>query len=70
VEEIEEEGEGEVDESPAESIEEVVEGLDEGELLVIRRALSGLISQDGLEQREVVFHTRCTVGGGSMFPYY
>ena len=49
--------------SPAEPPEKVTEGPDEGELLVIRRALSGLISQEGLEQREVMFHTRCTVGG-------
>jgi len=44
-------------------IEEVEEGPDEGELLVIRRALSGLASQDGLDQRETIFHTRCTVEG-------
>ena len=36
-------------------IEEVKEGPDEGELLVIRRALSGLASQDGLDQRETIF---------------
>jgi len=46
-----------------EFIEEVEEGLDEGDLLVIPRALSGLASQDELEQRETMFHTRCTVGG-------
>ena len=63
MEEKEEEGEGEGDESPTESLEEVVEGPDEGELLVIRRALSGLVSQEGFEQREAIFHTRCTVGG-------
>jgi len=44
-------------------VEEVEEGPDEGELLVIRRALSGLASQDGLDQRETIFHTRCTVKG-------
>ena len=44
-------------------VEEVEEGPDEGELLVIRRALSGLASQDGLDQRETIFHTRCTVEG-------
>ena len=63
VEETAEEEEGEVDENPTESLEEVVEGPDEGELFVIRRALTGLISQRGLEQREAIFHTRCTVGG-------
>ena len=31
--------------------------------MVIERALSGLASQDEFEQRESVFHTRCTVGG-------
>ena len=59
----EEEREEETELSLSESIEEVVEGPDEGELLVIRRALSGLSSQEGLEQREAIFHTRCTVGG-------
>jgi len=44
-------------------VEEVEDGLDDGELLVIQRALSGLASQDGLEQRETIFHTRCTLGG-------
>ena len=43
--------------------EEVEEGPDDGELLVIRRALSGLASHDELEQRESIFHTRCTTGG-------
>jgi len=46
-----------------EFIEEVEEGLDEGELLVIQRGLSGLVSQDEFEQRETIFHTRCTVEG-------
>lgn len=44
-----------------ENVEEVEEGPDEGELLVIRRALSGFATQDNLEQREAIFHTRCTV---------
>jgi len=34
-----------------EPIEEVEEGPDEGELLVIRKVLSGLASQHELEQR-------------------
>jgi len=38
-----------------EFVEEVEEGLDDGELLVIRRASSGLTSQDGLEQRDTIF---------------
>jgi len=41
----------------------VEEGLDEEELLVIRRALSGLVSQDEFEQRETIFHTRCIIVG-------
>ena len=46
-----------------ETLEEVMEGPDEGELLVIRRALSGLATQEDNEQRESIFHTRCTIGG-------
>ena len=38
-----------------ETIEEVQEGPDEGELLVIRRALRGIASQEDLEQREKHF---------------
>ena len=41
--------------------EEVVEEADEGEL-VFRRTLSGLKS-DKEEQRENIFHSRCTVKG-------
>ena len=55
--------EGEYEQEPNEPLEEVEEGPDDGELLVIRRALSGLASQDNLEQREAIFHTRCTIGG-------
>jgi len=44
-----------------EIIEEVEEGTDEGHLLVIRRALSGIASQEDMEQRENIFHTRCIV---------
>ena len=43
--------------------EEVEVSPDEGELLMIRRALSGYASQDHLEQREGIFHTRWTIGG-------
>jgi len=46
-----------------EALEEVEEGADEGEMLVIRRALSGITSQQDIEQRENIFHTRCTVKG-------
>jgi len=61
--EFEEEEEGEKEVCLNEFIEEVEEGLDEGELLVIQRGLSGLVSQDEFEQRETIFHTRCTVEG-------
>jgi len=44
-------------------LEEVEDGPNEGELLVIRSALSGLASQDDFKQRESIFHTRCIVGG-------
>ena len=59
--EVEEEGEKEVCLNKFGKVME--EGLDDGELLAIRRALSGLTSQDGLEPRETIFYTRCTVGG-------
>jgi len=42
--------------------EEEVEEADEGELLVLRRTLGGLKS-DKEEQRENIFHSRCTVHG-------
>ena len=44
-----EEEEGEKEVCLNDFVEEVEEGPDDGELLVIRRALSGLASQDGLE---------------------
>jgi len=47
----------------SEALEAVVEGPDEGKLLVVRRALSGLATQEENEQREAIFHTRCTIGG-------
>ena len=48
-------------------LKEVEGGLDEGKLLVIRRALSGLATQDDFEQREAIFHPWCTVGGKVCF---
>jgi len=42
--------------------EEVVEEADEGELLVLRRAMSALKSEKE-EQRENIFHPRCIVQG-------
>ena len=62
-EELEEEEEEEKEVYLGENMEEVDEGPDEGETLVIRRALSGFTTQDDMEQREAIFHTRCTVGG-------
>ena len=63
-EEQDEENEGEgKDLLMTDVLEEVEEGPDEGEMLVIRRALSGLASQQDMEQRENIFHTRCTVKG-------
>jgi len=58
--EEEEEEEGQKEVCLNDFIKGVEEGLDEGELLVIRRALSGLVSQ---EQRETIFQTRCTIRG-------
>ena len=46
-----------------ENMEEVEEGLDEGEMLAIRRALSGFAAQEDTDQREAIFNTRCTIGG-------
>jgi len=45
--------------------EKVVEDADEGELLVLRRALSG-IKGDKEEQWENIFHSRCTGQGKSV----
>jgi len=61
--ELNEEGEEGMEVCLAENVEEVEEGPDKGELLVIRRALSGFPTQDDMEQREAIFHTRCTMGG-------
>ena len=46
-----------------EAPKEVEEGLDEGEMLMIRWALSGLASQNDLEQRENTFHTQSIICG-------
>jgi len=42
--------------------EKVVDEANEGKLLVLRRAMSGLKSEKE-EQRENIFHSRCTVQG-------
>jgi len=57
-----EEGEEEKDLCLMEGVEEVIKAVDEGDLLVLRRTSSGLRgSQD--EQRENIFHSRCTIKG-------
>jgi len=43
--------------------EKCIEEADEGELLVLRRALSGHKVPNQEKQRENIFHTRCTVNG-------
>ena len=40
--------------------EEVVEVADEGEMLMLRRVMSGL-KEEKEEQRENIFHTRCNI---------
>jgi len=42
--------------------EEVVKEVDEGELVILRKALSDL-KGDKEEQSENIFHSRCTVQG-------
>jgi len=42
---------------------EVKEGPNKGEMLLIRRALSGIASQHDMGQRDTIFHTWCTVKG-------
>jgi len=58
--ELNEEEEEGMDVWLAENIEEVEEGSDEAELLVVRRVLSRFATQDDMEQREAIFHTRWT----------
>jgi len=55
-EKIKEESEGNLEEN----LEEVEEEVDEGEMLVLRRVLNGQKGPKD-EQRENIFHTRCTV---------
>jgi len=43
--------------------DECVEESDEGEVLLLRRALSGLKISNHEEQCENIFHTRCTING-------
>jgi len=60
--EKEEEEEVAVEEKEEEEVEDEVTGADEGEMLVIRRSLSSQRSEKD-EQRENIFHSRCTVHG-------
>jgi len=62
-EELEEEEEEEKEVYLGDNMEEVEEGPDEGDMWVIRRALSGFADQEDMDQREAIFHTRCTIGG-------
>ena len=55
-----EEEEEEKDLCLMEDMEEVIEEADEGDLLVLRRTLSGLKGSQE-EQRENIFHSRCTI---------
>jgi len=48
-------------EEQEEDSEEIVEEADKAEMLVVRRALSGLKTKE--EQRENIFHSRCTAQG-------
>lgn len=43
--------------------EDCREGPNEGEMFVDRRDLSSLVPQEKQEQRETIFHTRCTIRG-------
>ena len=61
--EVEEEEENEKEVHLMECEEEYVEEADEGELLVLRRTLSGLKGPNHEDQRENIFHTRCTING-------
>jgi len=58
----EEENEDDYENEHKETQEEIVEEVDEGELLVLKRVLS---NQKGVkdEQRKNIFHSHCTVQG-------
>ena len=64
-EEVVEEEKEESIEIPEEEEEEVIAEADEGEMLVLRRALSSQKGEQD-EQRENIFHSRCTVQGLSL----
>ena len=43
--------------------DDCMEEADEGELLILRKPLSGLKISNYEEQLENIFHTRCTING-------
>jgi len=59
---LEEENEENIRDDLEETQEEAVEKADEGEMLVLRSVLSGRKGAKD-EQRENIFHSRCTVQG-------
>lgn len=62
--EIESEPESDCDSMPSlEDCDDEVEYAAYGESLVVRRALNIQVKEEGVEQRENIFHTRCLVGG-------
>ncbi|XP_010527672.1 PREDICTED: uncharacterized protein LOC104804981 [Tarenaya hassleriana] len=50
-----------MDEEEAEIADEEIEYPDSGELLVTRRVLSTMATSEETEQRETIFHSRCTI---------
>ncbi|XP_010540309.1 PREDICTED: uncharacterized protein LOC104814125 [Tarenaya hassleriana] len=50
-----------MDEEEAEITDEEIEYPDTGELLVTRRVLSTMATSEETEQRETIFHSRCTI---------
>ena len=61
--EVESESESDGDSMPSLEDADDVEYAVCGESLVIRRALNTQVKEEGVEQRENIFHTRCLVGG-------
>ncbi|XP_010665969.1 uncharacterized protein LOC104883184 [Beta vulgaris subsp. vulgaris] len=58
---LEDENEEENEACEEEGYEDEYVGPDEGECLVVRRALSGVADHEESQQREAIFHTRCTI---------
>jgi len=59
---VEEEKKKGSDEGDKENQDKVIEETNESEMLVLRRALSSQ-SRENEEQRENIFHSRCTIQG-------